>query len=360
MSMKHRLKQRKIRRMIAWLVLALSVCVLAISGNQLWEDWQEYREADVSYEQLANRVRGGGLSTGGRGLELLYSGTDGLEFDGLSKWQSENDMDVDLHRAGSDGRELGGFSAGNAGGEQSMDIGAVHPDVPSATTENSEQPIGAGTVHLGDSSMDSQPEVLTGDAVPLVEIPAISIDFEALQAVNRDAVAWLYSPDTVIDYPVMRAKDYNYYLRHLPDGTRNNNGTLFIDYNWTDFSDELAVVYGHNMRSGKMFGSLEYYKKQAYFEEHPYLYLYTAEGKNYRVDLLYGCVIGAGQWRQRAFMFKENLDALLAYAAHNTTFISEAEYAQGDRVVALSACSYAFDNARYVVVGVLRPEYGEE
>jgi len=44
----------------------------------------------------------------------------------------------------------------------------------------------------------------------------------------------------------------------------------------------------------------------------------------------------------------------LAYAAHNTTFISMARVSQGDRVIALSTCSYEFDNARYVMLDVLR------
>ena len=182
----------------------------------------------------------------------------------------------------------------------------------------------------------------------------LRIDFEALRAVNEDAVAWLHSPGTAIDYPVMKAKDYSYYLRRLPDGTGNANGSLFIDYNCApDFSGPLTVIYGHHMKSGKMFGSLKGYKDQTYYSKHPAMYLYTERG-NYRIDLLYGCVIGAGQWRERAFMYPENVRALLAYAAHNTTFESDVKYEEGDKVIALSTCSYEFDNARYIVLGVLR------
>ena len=209
-------------------------------------------------------------------------------------------------------------------------------------------------VDAGDGAQATQAIAAAG---PQVYIPGMDIDFEALKNVNSDSIAWLYCPDTVIDYPVMRADDYNYYLHHLPDGTANANGTLFIDYNCApDFSDRLTVIYGHHMGSGKMFGGLKGYKDQSYYEEHPYMYLYTEKG-NYRIDLLYGCVIGAGEWRDRAFMYQENTDSLLAYAAHNTTFESGANYKAGDRIVALSTCSYEFDNARYVVIGVLRSEY---
>ena len=294
-------KERR-NRAIAWLVLMLSICVMTIFGYQLGEVWQTYREGNESYNQLAHKVRPGGVPA--------------------------------LHARESAGAPL--RAAGNGGGQAA---GGARPDGFSAlhVRESAGSPLRAG-----------------------IDIPDLPLDFAALQEINPDAAAWLYCPDTVIDYPVMRAADYSYYLHHLPDGKYNANGTLFIDYNWVDFSDKLTVIYGHNMKSGRMFGSLTNYKEQAYFEEHPFLYLYSAGGEKYRVDLMYGCVIGAGQWRERAFMFEENIDALMAYAAYNTTFVSEARYARGDRVIALSTCSYEFDNARYVVIGVLRPEYGDD
>ena len=197
------------------------------------------------------------------------------------------------------------------------------------------------------------PEVLSG-YLNDVEILEMSIDFMALKEISKNAVAWLYSPNTVIDYPVMRTYDYDQYLRHLPDGTYNTNGSLFIDYNnMPDFSDSLTVIYGHNMKTGWMFGSLEGYKSQTYFEKHPYMYLYTASD-NFRIDLIYGFVIEASEWREKAFMYKENLHDLLSYAAYNTTFTSEVRYTGNERVVALSTCSYEFKGARYVVIGVLR------
>ena len=195
---------------------------------------------------------------------------------------------------------------------------------------------------------------------PQVEVPEIHIDFDALKKINPDAAAWLFLPDSPIDYPIMRADDYSWYLNHLADGTRNANGALFLDYNCPqDFSGALSVIYGHNMKSDKMFGSLDEYKKQPYYEEHPYMYLYTADDGNYRINLLYGCVVGANQWRERAFMFEANLPALLAYAQHNTTFVAEEAYTEADRFVVLSTCSYEFDDARYILIGKLVPEYAQ-
>lgn len=256
-------------RWLAWLILALSVCTMVVSGIKWWQIEQRYRQADDFYARL-------------QGL------TDGVNSPGF---------------------------------------------IPKEGSEN-----------------------VYG-----------KVDFASLQALNADIVAWLYCQDTVIDYPVLRADDYDFYLHHLPDGTYNDNGALFIDYNnAADFSGALTIIYGHHTKNGAMFGSLEGYKRQDYYESHPDVLLYTEQGV-YRIELLYGCVIGVGQWRQRGFMFAEHRAELLAYAAENTTFVcgdaggltgvdglEVGALADEDRIVVLSTCSYEFDGARYVVIGVLR------
>ena len=55
------------------------------------------------------------------------------------------------------------------------------------------------------------------------------VDMEAVQEINDEITCWLYSPDTVIDYPVCHGEDNEYYLTHLADGTYNRNGCLFVD-----------------------------------------------------------------------------------------------------------------------------------
>jgi len=62
-----------------------------------------------------------------------------------------------------------------------------------------------------------------------VEIAPIQVNFDALRAKNQDVIAWLYCPDTPINYPVVQASDNEFYLHRLLDGSKNPGGTLL----WT-------------------------------------------------------------------------------------------------------------------------------
>ena len=87
-----------------------------------------------------------------------------------------------------------------------------------------------------------------------------SIDFSALQAVNKDIYAWLYIPGTGINEPlVQREDDSYYYLTHDSVGKRDESGALFTEaaYNQKDFSDPAVVIYGKNTAQGRLFDGLQ-------------------------------------------------------------------------------------------------------
>ena len=104
-------------------------------------------------------------------------------------------------------------------------------------------------------------------------------DWASLQASYPDIVGWISDPAGSIDYPILQAADNDYYLTHLPGGTQNNHGSLFLDHRGSaDFSDFNNLVYGHNMKDGTMLASLTGYADQAYYEAHSSLVLYTPQG----------------------------------------------------------------------------------
>ena len=74
----------------------------------------------------------------------------------------------------------------------------------------------------------------TPTAEAVEETPAlvsgpISVDFNSLLSQNSQVVGWIYSPDTVISYPVLKGGDNEYYLHHTLNGTENASGSIFMD-----------------------------------------------------------------------------------------------------------------------------------
>lgn len=187
------------------------------------------------------------------------------------------------------------------------------------------------------------------------EVAPISVNFDTLQESNPDIIAWLYSEDTPISLPIVQAADNEYYLHRLFDGTQNAAGTLFADYRCAGgFSGLNTVVYGHNMKNGTMFGTLQKYGTQEYYEEHPIMWLLTPDG-DYKVELISGYVTSATSEIYAPADSDEDMMALAKNAVKLSTFDAGLELEEGDRYLTLSTCSYEYDNARYVVVGRLVP-----
>lgn len=191
------------------------------------------------------------------------------------------------------------------------------------------------------------------EAPPKKELPPISVDFASLAEENADTVAWLYSKDTPINYPVVQSTDNDYYLRRGFNGKYNYYGTLFADYRTSgEFSGKNTLIYGHNMKNAEMFGSLINYKEQEYFDAHPLLWLFTPE-KNYKIKLVAGIEVPGTSELFDALANPDEAEKVIRDAIENSTFKSDYTYSEDDRFVTLSTCSYDYADARYIVIGKL-------
>ena len=181
------------------------------------------------------------------------------------------------------------------------------------------------------------------------------VDFEALQAVNDDIVGWIYLEGTEINYPVVRGDDNSYYLNRLYDGTSNGSGSIFMDFrNEPNFVDKNNILYGHSMNNGTMFTAIKRFKHQNYYDEHPYALLMTPE-KNYKIEFFSGYVANVEQdaW-DYYFDTDEKFEQWLISTKSKSNFASDIVPTVDDEILTFSTCTYEFENARYVLVGVMR------
>lgn len=144
-----------------------------------------------------------------------------------------------------------------------------------------------------------------------VSLADLSVDWDALRAVNPDIVAWIYIPDSPVNYPVVQGQDNQEYLHKAFDGSTGwlaSAGTIFLDSNnASDFSDRNSALYGHHMNDGSMFASLSDWQNNDEFNSHRDIYLLTPQG-NYRLKTF-------------AMVKTTGTDALV-----QTTFSSEESY----------------------------------
>ena len=200
--------------------------------------------------------------------------------------------------------------------------------------------------------MDETEETFTLPAH--IQLP--SVDFAALYEINSNVVGWLILDGTPINYPIVQGADNTHYLGHLFDGRRNAAGAIFVDsYNQADFTDRNTIIYGHHMRDGSMFAVLERFRSQEFFDAHPYVFLLTPQ-RNYVIKLVAGYTadVTMSGW-QLDFEDDETVEMWINERIERSDFQSEILVRDTDRFVTLSTCSWAFDDARYVVVGRLIP-----
>lgn len=185
-----------------------------------------------------------------------------------------------------------------------------------------------------------EPEAYTG------EIPEKNIDFEELHAtISEDIYAWIYIPNTHVDYPIFQDPvDNTYYLTHNVDGSEGYPGCIYTEnYNSKDFSDPHTVIYGHNMRDTTMFSDLHLYEDQAFFDNNRYVFIYTEDGQTL-VYKIFAAYQTNNSHQLLNFDFSDP-HTLLEYLENTPMRMQEpyiyddtTEFSEDDQILTLSTC----------------------
>ncbi len=201
----------------------------------------------------------------------------------------------------------------------------------------------------------TKPDAASDEAPETSETNDISaMDFEALSADMPDICGWITIPGTEVDFPVVQGEDNVFYLEHLPDGTANSSGSIMLDAaNSADWTDDVSILHGHHMRGGKMFGSLSDFADADFAGMHPSMLLYTPQG-DYDVFIIAACVVDPDEFSYCTDFssedeFNEYISVLTEASAYKPGILPTMD----DRLILLSTCDYEFDNARFVILGML-------
>ena len=215
------------------------------------------------------------------------------------------------------------------------------------------------TQQAADEGAGPAPSAPASEEDSKVENP---IDFASLRVENPDIYAWIYIPDTNVNYPVLQnPTDDSYYLKHDKDGNYSEAGAIYSQLaNKTDFSDPVTVLYGHNMNSGGMFATLHYFENKDFFDSHQDMHIYT-DG-----HILTYRVISAYQYDNRHILNSFNFtDKAVVQQYFNMVLSPDSLVknvregvqlsADSDKIVQLSTCTGDANHLvrRYLVTGEL-------
>lgn len=183
-------------------------------------------------------------------------------------------------------------------------------------------------------------------------------EYEALYNKNKRLIGWLEIDGTNIDYPVMQTTNNEYYLDHNYNQEYDKNGSLFLDASCDVVRRNTnLIIYGHHMKSGKMFGDLNKYSSESFCKEHSiirfdtiyekgtYEVMYVFRSRIYNEDEIvfkYYQFFDALSERE----FNSNMNEMAAIALYDTGVTAS----YGDELLTLSTCDYSEADGRFVVV----------
>lgn len=189
-------------------------------------------------------------------------------------------------------------------------------------------------------------------------------DFELLYEENPDIYAWVLFEAGGVDYPVLQNDRDDYYLNRNVDLSSGYPGCIYSnDNDAKDFSDGMTVLYGHNMKSGSMFGQLDELRDKEFDRDEEKL-LYTYEPDKMQTWELYAAVEFSDvylpdTYSDRGTGIKKFGEAVKAKAeAGLGRIFSEEEITEEDRLLVLSTCVASQSSKRYLVVGRFLEETG--
>ena len=165
----------------------------------------------------------------------------------------------------------------NASRQSSQELRDIREQAESASESPAQEPAEtispspdpAGTPAQDMNTLMPGSDAETGVLQPMVypDNPGLRMSdrFRQLRKKSKYIVGWICFDE--VDEAVAQ-KDNTFFLDHDAAGRKNSNGAIFLDSGiFLTERPYTLFLYGHNMKSGNMFGKLKKYKESSYFYE---------------------------------------------------------------------------------------------
>ncbi len=203
------------------------------------------------------------------------------------------------------------------------------------------------------------PAETTAPAVTGPTEPKVLEPYAGLYELNNDMVGWLQIPNTDLKYPVMQTPaEKDYYLYRDFDKGESKRGAIYA-WETADINkpSDNITMFGHNMKDGSMFATLNNYVNQYFWEDNKMIVFDTLyEYHTYKIFAVFKTTATLN----KGFEYHKFVDA--ANQAEFDEFVSTCKKLSfydtgitpvyGDKLICLSTCEYTLENGRLVVAAV--------
>ena len=205
------------------------------------------------------------------------------------------------------------------------------------------------------------------------DVPEDNMDvlpsFKKLLEINPDTVGYIRINDTLVDYPVVKTTDNDFYLTHDFYKNESKSGTIMMDYHnkvTPQGHSGNMILYGHNMAVGTFFAPLnEYWRtmydsydepSKSFYKEHPIIRFDTlyeqAEWKIfafgiYNVDESRGEVFGYNL--KYDFTSEDDFNDFMINIMDRSDIFTDVDLKYGDDILTLSTCCWPYEGSEKTV-----------
>lgn len=214
-------------------------------------------------------------------------------------------------------------------------------------------------------SPEEQFEILKAEN-PDITFPAnMQLKYAKLYAQNPDFVGYLSAEGSDLDFPIVQGSDDDEYVEKNFYGEYTKYACPFVTVrNNIEALDMNTVIYGHHMRDGSIFATLDQYRTLEGYKEAPVISFNTIY-QDYKFKVIATFITNIYASDDNGYIFNyfwTNLTNELNYNAYLNQLSQRSLYNTGvdvlptDRLITLSTCCNDFSDARLVVVGrLVRP-----
>lgn len=201
---------------------------------------------------------------------------------------------------------------------------------------------------------------MNGDSI---EISDILPEYRKMYKTNSELVGWIVIDGTEVNYPVVQSKvNQEYYLNHDFDGETDESGSIFADARNNVFKpDDNIIIYGHNMKNGSMFGTLQHYLKKEYYDKHKTISFDTLYKRNFYEIVAVG-LSKIKDESDNSFKYynylnaknKKDFERFAKNIRKLAVYDTDAKLKYGDKLITLSTCNNVEEDGRLFVIAKMK------